>query len=92
METWVDMIHNEPFATWGSNYPTEIRKMRKAIEDFPNDVTIMFDETDEIEGSLEIRIPKKWFKSPKQPKQVSDKLKKEASERFKKMWEDKNNG
>jgi len=62
-------------------------KLSKLAENCPDDVKIIAQNED---GSIYAHIPVKYVKiSP--PRKISDEQKRIASERFKKMWEDKQN-
>lgn len=41
------------------------------------------------DGSLYARIPKSWVKRISPPRQMSEEQRQAASDRFKKMWQDK---
>lgn len=60
-------------------------KLLKLSQEYPNEVKILAENED---GSLFAHVPVKYVKiSP--PRKISDEQKEAASERFKKMWENK---
>lgn len=60
-------------------------KLLKLSQDYPDEVKIIAENKD---GSIFAHVPVSYVKIS-HPRKVSDEQKEAASERFKKMWEDK---
>ena len=65
-----------------------INKIKKLQEKHPDDIVII---SESIDGGLSVRLNTERFKfnTPTAKRNMSDEFKQQASERFKKMWEDK---
>ena len=69
-ESSVNMVREDKIAYWYSNYPPEVRKMEKLLNEYPDDVKIEKDyrnETGEAFG-LTVSVPMKWYRTPSAPK------------------------
>ena len=84
-ETAVNYIIGEEAATFYTAEKSYINSINKWLKEYPNDIEIKYKNKD---GSLICHIPKSWIKI-KPPRKISEQQKKNASERFKKMWEQK---
>lgn len=96
-ETTLDYVKGDNYCIWYSNNIVDIRKIKAAIEKYPNDVKVNFDYSDkEDDGGIEVRFPKSWFRNPKAPRKgrtFTEEEKQENAERLAK-WrknKDKNN-
>ena len=70
-ETAVYFDNKENFATWSSGTQSGINRIRKVLQDFPDDVTLIADDTQHTDGEIIVRIPKKWFKNPRPPRKMN---------------------
>lgn len=70
-ETAVYFDNKEDYATWASGTQSGINKIRKVLEDFPEDVKLIADDTEHVDGEIIVKIPKKWFKNPRPPKKMN---------------------
>ena len=84
-ETAVNYTVGEKVATFYTAEKSYINCIKKWLEEYPNDIEIKYKNKD---GSLICNIPKSWVKI-RPPRKVSEQQKKNSSERFKKMWEQK---
>jgi hypothetical protein len=87
-ETTIDYIRGENYITYFSSDPPEIKHIRNLLEADP-EVELSFDHTDQEDGGIEIRLPKKYYKRPKPPRKMSEEQKAKAGERLKQMWAEK---
>lgn len=84
-ENVIEFLRGAETATATLSQGRYISKMKKLAEKFPEECEIIENK----DGSILAHFPVKWVKiSP--PKQMSDEQKEAASERFKKMWTEKN--
>lgn len=84
-ENMIEFITNSHTATVTFTNEKDINRMKKLYEENKDEFTYFRVNND---GSVCAKIPRKWIKvSP--PKKMSDEAKQAASERFKKMWQDK---
>lgn len=86
-ESAINMVRDDKFAYWYSNYPPEVRKMEKLMKEYPDDIQISSDyrtETGELYG-LTIKVPMKWYRTPSAPKTktMTDEQRKAAAIRLK---------
>lgn len=86
-ESAVNMVRDDKFAYWYSNYPPEVRKMEKLMKEYPDDIQISNDyrnETGELYG-LTIKVPMKWYRTPSAPRKMnfSEEHRKALAERAK---------
>lgn len=87
-ETAINFDDESDYATYFVSQKKFINKLVHQAEQYPNDVKIKAVNPD---GSIVAYIPKKWFKPPAPPKQMSASQKDAASERFKKYHKRKEN-
>lgn len=87
-ETAINFDDKSDFATYYVGQKKYINKLMKQAKQYPNDVTIKVVNPD---GSILASVPKKWFKPPAPPKQVSDEHRMAMSERSKQYHKSKNN-
>ncbi len=83
METWDDYIKGEQCATWGTSIPIKFKLADKLIE---QGAIVVYDDrqsNSDCENSVILKIPKRWMRDPKPPKQISDKQREAARERLK---------
>lgn len=64
-ETSIDFLSDEKYITYFSNSASEIRYIKSLTQN--PDVKVIFDETDQEEGGIEVQIPKKWYRRPRVP-------------------------
>ena len=84
-ENVIEFLNNQHSITVSFCMPKWINKVKKLSEEYPADVKILAENED---GSICAKLPMKYLKiSP--PRKVSEEQKQAASERFKKMWNDK---
>ena len=69
-ETSIDFIHGDDVAVWSSDYFAVIRTMEEYLKNYPDEVSIVSDYTDSYGQNrcLTIKIPAKWIRNPKPPK------------------------
>lgn len=86
-ETSVEFYSDAKYLTWYSSETKYVNKMKKLLEEYPNDVELVHE--DEI--SMMVHVPKKWFKAPNIPRTrvLTEEQKQQAAERLKKIREDK---
>ena len=86
-ETTISFVKGEEMYYY-SNIISEMKHMEKLIG--KEGVILNFDcrERDD-EGGISLKMPVKYYKKPTAPRKMTDESKEKASERFKKMWEDK---
>lgn len=87
-ESAINMVRDDKFAYWYSNYPPEVRKMEKLMKEYPDDIQISSDcrkEKSELYG-LTIKVPMKWYKMPRPnyTKKLSEEQREIMAERMKK--------
>ena len=84
-ENVIEFLNNQHSITVSFCMPKWINKVKKLSEEHPDDVKILAENED---GSICAKLPTKYLKiSP--PRKISEEQKQAASERFKKMWNDK---
>lgn len=84
-ENVVEFLKGADTATATLSQGRYISKIKKLAEKYPDECEV-FENKD---GSILAHFPVKWIKiSP--PRQMSDEQKEAASDRFKKMWAEKN--
>ena len=96
-ETCLNYVKGDDYCIWYSNNIVDIRKIKAAIEKYPNDVKVNSDYSDkEDDGGIEVQVPKSWFRTPMIPRKgrtFTEEEKRENAERLAK-WrknKDKNN-
>jgi len=76
-ETSIDYIHTEKTISIFSSDSFTINKLKKLAEDYPEDVKVVFDYTDNdptVErdnNTYQITVPAKWFRLPKPPRKMN---------------------
>lgn len=85
LETTVDMVQGEKFCIFYTNVPKYIKVVQSYLQTHPDDVYLMYDETDKEEGGIEVKCPSKWFKIPKPPRQMSEENRAKAAERLRNL-------
>lgn len=91
METTIDIVHGEPYGTWFSNRRSGIKEIKEVLEQYPDEVNLVFDHSDEDGGGIEIIFPENWWKNPKPPRKgrvFTEEEKRENSERLAKWREE----
>lgn len=88
-ETSIDFIHGEDVAVWSSDYFTVIRIMEDYLKNYPDEVSVVSDysDNDGQNRCLTIKVPAKWMRNPKPPKSrnLTDEQREAMKERGKKI-------
>lgn len=87
LETTCDRVFGESFMYYCTSEPKYLKRLRKLIEEYPDDVDIKYDDGQ----TLDVKLPASWFREPKPPKKVNftEEQKQAAVERLRKAKEAK---
>lgn len=66
-ETYIDHYGREETITVFSSDHNGIKRLRKMVEQYPDEVKVKFDEGDLQDGGVCVSMPRKWFRWPKPP-------------------------
>ena len=86
-ETCVEFYGDANYLSWYSSETKYINKMRKLLQEHPNEVKVISDD----DYGMMVHVPKKWFKAPNVPRTrvLTEEQKQQAAYRLKKMREGK---